>query len=184
MRIGQNGCEFDSPVSFPTSPLKVRENREPVMLSPSLVILIPQSREKNPRSSLRVNSARHLSSFSQGLEPKATAEILRFAQNDKRRAQDDSRLIFSHLLSPGERVDRRPDALHREAGRAFACRRMTDAQGAQSSTPHRRVRAHSSASCYLPSTTLCNIRPPTSAARAPGTPCTRTSSAQRGCSAG
>jgi len=181
MRIGQNGCESDSPVSFPTSPLKVQENREPVTLSPSLVIL---SEAKNLRSSLRVNSARHLSSFSQGLEPKATAEILRFAQNDKRRAQDDSRLIFSHLLSLGERVARCPDALRREAGRAFARRRMTDAQGAQSSTPHRRVRGHSSASCYLPSTTLRNSRPPTSAARAPGTPCTRTSNAQRGWSAG
>jgi hypothetical protein len=59
------------------------------MLSPSLVIL---SEAKNPRSSLRVNSAKHLCSFSHVLEPKATAEILRFAQ-------DDSRLIFSHLQS-------------------------------------------------------------------------------------
>jgi hypothetical protein len=41
---------------------KVWKNREPVML-------IPQSREK------------HLCSFSQVLEPKATAEILRFAQS-------------------------------------------------------------------------------------------------------
>jgi hypothetical protein len=31
-----------------------------VIPSPSLVILIPQSREKNLRSSLRVNSARNL----------------------------------------------------------------------------------------------------------------------------
>ena len=41
-------------------------------------MLIPRSREK------------HLCSFSQVLEAKATAEILRFAQ-------DDSRFIFSHL---------------------------------------------------------------------------------------
>jgi hypothetical protein len=64
------------------------------MLSPSLVIL---SEAKNPRSSLRVNSAKHLCSFSQVLGPKATAEILRFAQ-------DDSRLVFSHLRPPGERA--------------------------------------------------------------------------------
>ena len=51
------------------------------MLSPSHVILIPQSREENPRSSLRANSAKHLCSFSQVLEPKPTAEILRH-END------------------------------------------------------------------------------------------------------
>jgi hypothetical protein len=44
--------------------------------------------------------AKHLCSCSQVLEARATAEILRFAQ-------DDSPSIFPHLLSPlGERVDR------------------------------------------------------------------------------
>jgi hypothetical protein len=38
-----------------------------------------------------LSAAKHLCSSSQILEPKATAEILRYAQ-------DDSRLIFSHLL--------------------------------------------------------------------------------------
>jgi predicted DNA-binding ribbon-helix-helix protein len=47
------------------------------MLSPSLVILIPQSREKNLRSSLRVNCAKHLCSSSADAKRKKTAEILR-----------------------------------------------------------------------------------------------------------
>jgi hypothetical protein len=46
-----------------------------------------------------LSAAKHLCSFSQLLEPKATAEILRFAQ-------DDSRSIFSDLLSPGDRLGR------------------------------------------------------------------------------
>jgi hypothetical protein len=57
------------------------------MLSPSLVIL---SEAKNLRSSLRVNSAKHLCSSSQLAERTATAEILRCAQDDKP-------AIFSHL---------------------------------------------------------------------------------------
>jgi hypothetical protein len=40
------------------------------MLSPSPVILIPQSREKNLRSSLRVNSAKHLCSLWDAAERK------------------------------------------------------------------------------------------------------------------
>jgi hypothetical protein len=63
------------------------------MLSPSLVIL---SEAKNLRSSLRVNSAKHLCSSSQVLEARATAEILL----PRLRDQDDSPSFFSHLLSP------------------------------------------------------------------------------------
>jgi hypothetical protein len=40
-----------------------------------------------------LSAAKHLCSSSQMLEPKATAEILRFAQ-------DDRALIFSHVLAP------------------------------------------------------------------------------------
>jgi hypothetical protein len=40
------------------------------MLSPSPVILIPQSREKNLRSMLRVNSAKHRCSSSEPAKPK------------------------------------------------------------------------------------------------------------------
>jgi len=62
-------------------------------------------------------------------------------------------LVHIPALSPlGERVDRRPDALHREAGRAFARRpvarrrlwaagrRVIGAQGPQPATARRRVR--------------------------------------------
>ena len=77
------------------------KKREPVMLSPSLVIL---SEAKNPRSSLRVNSAKHPCSLSQVLEPKATAEILRFAQDDKR-------LIFSRLRSLSASQPAEPQAI-------------------------------------------------------------------------
>jgi hypothetical protein len=64
--------------------------------------------------SVILSEAKNRRSFSQVLEPKPTAEILREVypegtaeillprlrdQNDKRRAQDDSRLIFPHLLS-------------------------------------------------------------------------------------
>jgi hypothetical protein len=44
-----------------------------------------------------LSAAKHLCSFSQVLEPKATAEILRFAQ-------DDSRFILSHLQGARARV--------------------------------------------------------------------------------
>jgi hypothetical protein len=64
------------------------------MLSPSLVILIPQSREKNPRSSLKVNSAKHPGSFSYFVGPKEIAEILLPPLRD----QDDRRFIFSYVL--------------------------------------------------------------------------------------
>ena len=40
----------------------------------------------------------------------------------------------------GERVARRPDAIHGEAGRAFARRRVMDTQGGQCATAGRRVR--------------------------------------------
>jgi hypothetical protein len=59
------------------------KKREPVVLSPSRVIL---SEAKNPCSSLRVNSAKHQNSFSYFVEPKETAGILRFAQNDRSEA--------------------------------------------------------------------------------------------------
>jgi hypothetical protein len=50
-------------------------------------------------------------------------------------------LVQTPAFSPlGERVGRRPDALHREAGRAFARRRVMDAQGAKPGTARRRVR--------------------------------------------
>ena len=39
-------------------------------------------------------------------------------------------------------MDRDPDALHRDAGRAFARRRVMHAQGAQLVTARRRVRGH------------------------------------------
>ena len=47
--------------------------------------------------SVMLSAAKHLCSLSQVLEPKATAEILRFAQ-------DDSWLIFSHLRSAGKNL--------------------------------------------------------------------------------
>ncbi len=40
-------------------------------------------------------------------------------------------------------MDRDPDALHRDAGRAFARRRVIDAHGTQPATARRRVRGHS-----------------------------------------
>ena len=48
--------------------------------------------------------------------------------------------IFLALSSLGERVARDPDALHRDAGRAFARRRVMDVQGKQPATARRRVR--------------------------------------------
>ncbi len=58
--------------------------REPVMLSPPLVILIPLWREKDLGSSLRVNSAKHLGSFLTGArQMRGFFAPLRFAQNDK-----------------------------------------------------------------------------------------------------
>jgi hypothetical protein len=51
--------------------LRYRERkRRSVILSPSPVILIPQPREKNLGSWLRVNSAKDLFSSSQPVEPK------------------------------------------------------------------------------------------------------------------
>jgi len=61
-----------------------------VTLSPSLVILIPQSREKNPfHCALRVNSAKDLRNWLRISSAKdlprdksMTKQILRFAQDD------------------------------------------------------------------------------------------------------
>ena len=48
--------------------------------------------------------------------------------------------MFLALSPLGERVARDPNALHRDAGRAFARRRVMDVQGKQPATARRRVR--------------------------------------------
>jgi hypothetical protein len=64
------------------------------MLSPSPVIL---SEAKNLRSSLRVNTAKHLCSLSYSAEPKP--ELRRsFARRKARRAQDDMPGRFFHTF--------------------------------------------------------------------------------------
>jgi hypothetical protein len=63
------------------------------MLSPFAVILIPQSREKDLRSSLRVNSAKHPCSLSPDASRRKQLQRS-FARPKARRAQDDRRLQF------------------------------------------------------------------------------------------
>ena len=104
---------------------KVWKNQPAVILSPSLVILIPQSREKNLRSSLRVNFAKDLRSWFWFKYLRKTAAILRVAQNDRSEAFSRSLctaslivfavlgfcgLIFSLLLLRADRREALPDA--------------------------------------------------------------------------
>ena len=56
-------------------------------------MLIPRSREKHPRSFMEKTTAETLP----GVYPERTAEILRFAQNDRRRAQGDRSSTFHFL---------------------------------------------------------------------------------------
>ncbi len=60
--------------------------------------------------------------------------------------REDGNWVFA--LSQRERVARDPDALHRDAGRAFARRRVMDTQGTQPATARRRVRGHSPPTIY------------------------------------
>jgi hypothetical protein len=64
--------------------------------SPSLVIL---SEAKNLRSCFWFKYFRRTAEMLRGVYPERTAGILRFAQNDKRRAQHDRFPIFSHFHS-------------------------------------------------------------------------------------
>jgi len=59
------------------------------------------SEAKDPGSFLWSSDLRTTAEILRGVYPERTTEILRFAQNDKRRTQDDTFRISSHLQRPG-----------------------------------------------------------------------------------